>query len=182
MNSLLVTKLKSIVVRGIIKAINDEAARQMCTATLLAGETKDRIERLQQFGVSSNCPAGASGVFVAVGADRSRLVCIGENHPDYRPTGLKAGETKLYDAFNQFVHLQESGVIEINAAGELLIKAPTKVRIETPIFEVTGEIIDNVDTDGQSMADMRSVYNVHTHAENDSGGPTDTPNQQMGGV
>jgi len=178
----LITKLKSVVVRGVIRAINDEAARQMCTVTLLAGETKDRIERLQQFGFSSNCPSGASAVFVAVGADRARLVCIGENHPDYRPTGKKEGETIVYDAFDQFIHLQKSGVIEINAAGELLIKAPIKVRIETTRLEVTGDIVDNVDTDGQSMADMRETYNIHKHPENDSGGPTDEPNEQMGGA
>lgn len=177
----LINKLKGMIVRGVIKSINDSGSRQMVVATLLAGEVKDRIERIQQFGMSSNPPAGASGVFAAAAADRSRLVCIGENHPAHRPKNLPAGETKLYDAFEQFVHLRASGVIEINAAGTVLINAPAKVRMVTAVLEVTGDIVDNCDTDGQSMSDMRDTYNTHVHPENDSGGPTDVPNQQMGG-
>lgn len=177
----IINKLKGLVVRGVIKSINDTGARQMVVATLLAGEVKDRIERIQQFGMSSHPPSGAAAVFAAVAADRSRLVCIGENHPTHRPTDLVAGETQIYDAFEQFIHLQQSGVIYINAAGELRIVAPTKVRIETPQLEVTGEIIDKVDSSGQSMSGMRATYNTHTHPENDGGGPTNVPIQTMGG-
>lgn len=187
MISQIINKLKSLIVRGVIKSINDGSARQMVVASLLYGELKDRIERVQQFGFSSVPPAGASAIFGAVAADRNRLVCLGENHPEYRPTGKAVGETIIYDAFEQFIHLQESGQIEITAAGTVLINAPTKLRIVSPLVEITGDlqvigdINDRYGAGGMSMNDMRTVYNTHKHPENDSGGPTNIPNEQMEG-
>jgi len=61
----------------------------------------------------------------------------------------------------------------------LLIKASTKVRIESPQLEATGEIIDLVEGTGRTMSGMRSIYNGHVHPENDNGGPTGQPTQGM---
>jgi hypothetical protein len=42
----------------------------------------------------------------------------------------------------------------------------------TPLLEVTGDIIDNAATNPHTMAQMRSIYNTHTHP---------VPNVQLGG-
>ena len=49
-------------------------------------------------------------------------------------------------------------------------------------IEATGNITDNCDSGGVSMAQMRVTYNGHNHKENgDGGGITDETLQQMGG-
>lgn len=54
-----------------------------------------------------------------------------------------------------------------------------KARFEMPI-ESTGDIRDNCDSSGKTMAEMRTTYNGHTHKENgDGGGITDKPGQPM---
>lgn len=191
----IINKLKSMIVRGTILSVNDTGSRQEVTAKLSLGETKDRIERIEQFGFSSVPPSGAAGVFLEVAATRSRMVCIGDSHYTHCPRGKQIGESIQYDAFGQFIHLQASGVIEINASGQLVIKAPTKVlietaeleiqatskvRMETPLLEITGDIKDNCDASGTTMGEMRNTYNTHTH-DGDSGGTTGTPDQTMGG-
>ena len=82
----------------------------------------------------------------------------------------------LNGAPSQFIHFLESG-INIKSTGQVTMDC-TKLRVNASI-EATGDITDTVDSGGRSMAGMRSVYNSHTHNENDSGGPTDPPNQDM---
>lgn len=179
----IVNRLKSAIARGIIHLVNDAAGRQFCQITILAGEVKANVERPQHFGFTSNPPPGTAAVIAFIGADRGKPVVIGDNDPATRKKSLKSGESAQYDALGQFVYLKDDGSIEIESGGVLLIRSAEKVRMETAQLEVTGEIIDRVDADGQSMAAMRAVYNVHTHDENDGHdhSPTDEPNQQMGG-
>lgn len=60
------------------------------------------------------------------------------------------------------------------------VQAATKVRLETPLLEVTGDIKDKCDSSGKTMSGMRTTYNSHNHNENNTvGGPTNLPNQAM---
>ena len=74
----------------------------------------------------------------------------------------------------------------------LRVVATQKIIFETPLGEFTqdvdiggkltvgGDITDQTVTGNtQTVAGMRSVYNSHDHAENDNGGPTSAPNQEM---
>ncbi|MBK67928.1 MAG: hypothetical protein CMP22_07330 [Rickettsiales bacterium] len=182
-----VNKLKSIIIRGNLMSVDDTNARQRCGATLLAGESHDSIERIQSFGFSSVPPAGASAIFSAVAADRTRLVCLGENHLSHRPKNNKVGETIIYDAFTQFIHLKATGVIEISATGDLLITAPGRVLITSPVVEMTGDlkvkgdIIDRYESNSRTSNNMREIFDLHTHHENDANGETNPPTQKMGG-
>lgn len=178
----IINRLKSILARGIIQMVADEGGRQFCQITVLAGEHKNNVERIQHFGFTSNPPSGSAAVIGFIGADRGKPVVLGDNDPATRKKGLAAGESSSYDAFGQYVYLKKDGSIEIRTNGDLLIKSADKVRIETDQLEVTGEIIDHVDDDGRSMSYMRERYDEHDHDENDSGGPTDEPNQKMGGA
>lgn len=183
MMSQVVNRLKSAIARGIIHLVSDEAGRQFCQVTILAGETKAKVERIQRFGFTSSPPAGTAAVIAFLGGDRSKPVIIGDNDPGTRKKGLNSGESAQYDASGQFIYIKDDGSIEIKTNGVLLIRSAEKVRMETAQLEVTGEIIDHVDSDGQSMSGMRDVYNSHDHDENDghNHSPTDEPNQQMGG-
>lgn len=181
MIDLIINKLKSIISRGVLHKVADDGGRQFCQVSLLKNEVKNGVERIQAFGHSSVPPPDTAVIVAFVGADRGRPIIIGDNHSTYRKKGLNAGENALYDAFGQYLYFKNDGSIEVKTGGTLTIKSATKVRMETPVLEVTGDIIDNVDGDGQSMASMRAVFNIHTHKENDAPNDTNTPTQTMGG-
>jgi phage gp45-like len=62
--------------------------------------------------------------------------------------------------------------VEIDGATTVTINAATKIRAVTPRFECTGDIVDNCDSTGRSMAADRVIYDSHTHP---------VPNVQLGG-
>ncbi|MCQ4384175.1 hypothetical protein, partial [Clostridioides difficile] len=61
----------------------------------------------------------------------------------------------------------------VNDATIVTINAATKVRMVTPRFECTGDIVDNCDTTGGSMAADRVIFDEHEHnVRNVQGGTT----------
>lgn len=193
----IINRLKSILARGIIQLVNDEGGRQLCQVTVLAGEVKENVDRIQQFGFTSNPPAGTAAIIGFIGADRGKPVILGDNNPEERKKGLNAGESAAYDAFDQYIYLKNDGSIEIQTNGLLTIKSADKVFMETELLEVTGgittgegasiggsltavgDITDRNGSGGISMSAMRGVYDEHDHDETQA--TTQTPNQEMGG-
>lgn len=91
---------------------------------------------------------------------------------DAKPVSASTVQLRSDDG-NLFVEMDSGG-------GLLRIVSPTKVRMECPRLEVTGDIIDHCDQQGHTAQDMRSIYNSHTHP-NVQSGPANTgvPNQQQ---
>lgn len=79
------------------------------------------------------------------------------------------------------IQLQCGGGVTINinrASGQVTVAANSKIRFDTPLLEVTGEVKDLCDTIGKTMSDMRNIYNMHTHSD-PQGGSVGIPNQAM---
>ena len=67
-------------------------------------------------------------------------------------------------------------VVVITGAGlPLTISNVGTVRAETARFEVTGDIIDNCDSQSRTMAAFRQVYNSHVHPDPQGGNTGTTP-------
>ena len=106
----------------------------------------------------------------------------------YRKKGLTEGEVALYTdegdelVFNRgrIVRLNAGSAVEVTAP-KVTITASTSITLATPDVFATGNIKAQGDiSDGTgSMQAMRDTYNGHKHDENDSGGPTETPSQEM---
>ncbi|CQH16507.1 phage baseplate assembly protein domain-containing protein [Yersinia mollaretii] len=134
-------------------------------------EVHSNTPRLAEFGFSSGLPAGSDVVIGFLGGDRSSGLIIASNHPAYRHTGLKAGETVIYSQWGQFIKLTENGVIIeahhqpviINNATEVTVNASVKVRLNTPLLEVSGDIIDNAGSNSATLKTLRDAYNSHNH-------------------
>ena len=84
----------------------------------------------------------------------------------------------------QYVQFNSSGItitspnnVTVNAP-TAVVNASTNVTMNTPILKVSGDIIDNYSTNTHSMAQMRSLYNSHTHSD-PQGGNTGTPSNSM---
>ncbi|KAB0554024.1 phage baseplate assembly protein V [Pantoea stewartii subsp. stewartii] len=129
--------------------------------------------RLAEFGFSSAPPIGSDVLVASLGGDRSSPIVIATNHRGSRLTGLKAGETAIYNQTGMYVKLTASG-IEVEAKGQsvtvsdattVTINASTGVVMNTPSLKVSGDVIDNTGSGNAStLKQLRDAYNDHTHA------------------
>lgn len=161
--------------RCIMRAISDTKAVQLVQIQVLADETQDDVERIQQYGFTSVPLPGAEGVAVFVGGNRDHGLVIACEDRRYRIKGLEGGEVALYDDQGQFVHFKRDGLLHM--------KANIKVLIEVPDMELAGDLkvngqiigdqnitaAGNVADQGgtKTMAGMRAAYN--SHAGHDAG-------------
>ncbi|WP_145547750.1 phage baseplate assembly protein domain-containing protein [Yersinia massiliensis] len=154
-------------------------------------EVRDNTPRLAEFGFSSGLPAGADVVIGFLGGDRSSAVIIGSNHQSFRHAGLNTGETVIYSQWGQYIKLTEAGVIieangqpvTVNNATEVTINASEKVRLNTPLLEVSGDIIDNAGSNSTTLKTLREAYNTHNHQlKNVQGGSSTLTSEVTGKV
>lgn len=174
-------------IRAVSSGIGLATRIQRLNAEGLAGESLQDVELFQQFGFTSGVPAGAQLIVVPLGGRTSAAVVVATEHGAYRFRVDAAGEAAVYNQWGDAIHLRRDRVIHVKAQVQMLVDAP-ELRVNGKIH-ATGEITtdanvtaagDVSDQGGEkSMAGMRDVYNGHTHPENDEGGPTDQPNQQM---
>lgn len=172
-------RLRLMVGRAVVTAINDGGKIQTAQVRLLDGEVRDGVEVLMQYGLHSNAPGKREGIYLSVGGDRDHGVLINVADRQFRMTSLAPGELALRDDLGQMVYLTREGIVIDGAGLPILMTNTPKVRMETLRLEVTGDIVDHCDNGGHSMASMRDVYNGHAHHENDSGGETNAPTQTM---
>jgi len=64
-------RIMLIIGRAVIKAVNDDSKMQALQISLLNGELRDGVERVQNYGFTSHPHNGAEGVCLFVGGDRS---------------------------------------------------------------------------------------------------------------
>jgi phage baseplate assembly protein V len=145
----------------------------------------DNVPIIGAFGFASAAPLGAEVLVVRCGADRSQSVGIATNHQDSRPRNLQPGDAALYDVRGRTVRLDADGMtidakngpVKIVNATTVTIKAATKVRIEAPILECTGDIVAQADGTQVSLQALHDAYNAHVHTGVQTGtaktGPTD---------
>lgn len=167
--------------RGRVSApANDSGPVQLVQVQVNELETIDNLRRIAEFGFTSMLPSGTDVVMAFIGGDRSNGVIVGSNHQSSRPRGLQAGETMIFSQDGKQVYLTASGGIIVKANGQpvevdgattVTINAATKVRMVTPLLECTGDIVDNCDTTGRSMAAERQIFDIHKHnVQNVQGG------------
>lgn len=162
--------------RGVFSRLTKSEGMHQAQIEGLAGETIE-TDRPQPFGFKTS-PIGGDAIFVCVGGNRDHALVIMIDDRSC-PVSLGAGETCVYNANGDYVHFKVAGEIEVSAKQNITLKAPEKVRIESPLLEITGQIIDNCDTNSKTMQAMRQTYDTHDHVETNS--VTRTPQQKMGG-
>jgi phage gp45-like len=133
-------------------------------------ETIDNLQTLNLYGFASHAPTGSDALAMFGNGDRSNGVIVATANQAARPRNQPMGEVSLHDDKGNIITLHQDGTIEIVCS--------TKVRMVTPRLEVTGDIIDHCDSQSHTDADMREIYNTHTHGGVQEGGSnTGVPNQ-----
>lgn len=169
--------------RGRVTYVDDSGPVQKVQVRLSGLETSDGRLRMMEFGFTSNPPDGTDVLALHISGDRSAGTVFATNHQQSRPTGLAPGESKLYSQDGKYVYMTAGGGISVFANGQpvnvtgatiVTVVASEKVIADTPLFQCTGDIQDNCQTNGETMASMRTNYNKHGHpvAEVQSGGDT----------
>lgn len=180
-------RIGNMLARGTVSAVNGGKKLRTLQIRMMSGETKDNVEHFEPYGFTSEVKPGSEPIAAFFDGDRSHGVVLVVADRRYRLTGMQSGEVALYDDQGQKVYLTRDGIV-IDGAGKPLViqnvptatvKSATKVRLETPLLEVTGEVKDKCDSSGKTMSGMRATYNGHTHHENDAHGDTNNPAQQM---
>lgn len=166
----LARRIRLMAGRAILTLVDDATKMQGVQVKLLDGEVCNNVDRVQEYGFTSVPLPGAEGIYLALGGSRDNGVIVASDDRRYRPKNLQPGEVALYTHDGTMIVLKVGGIIEHTAA--------TKVRMITPLLEVTGEIKDRCDADGMTLEAMRNTYNGHTHP-GDSGGTTGAPSQGM---
>ncbi|MTD32418.1 phage baseplate assembly protein V [Paludibacterium denitrificans] len=125
-------KLRLMVARGIVNLVNDAGGLQMLQISALDGETRDEVERVQNFGHTGNPPMAATPIMVAVAGSRDHLVAVAVDHEDSRPKGLQPGESATYNAFGVLFKYDQDGNATLTCKN-LIVDASEGIQFNTPL-------------------------------------------------
>lgn len=104
-------KIRLMVARGIVKLVQDSGL-QLMQLDLLDEETRDGVERVQNYGHRGHPPQGSTVATVAVGGSRDHLVVVACEHPDHVPP-LESGESAMYAMFGQLFKMDKEGNVTL---------------------------------------------------------------------
>lgn len=180
-------KLHGMVARCVLRLASDGLKMQEVQVGVLADETIDGMERVQNYGLTSVPLPGAEGIAVFLGADRAHGVVIAMDDRRYRLKGLKGGEVALYTDEGDSLIFKRGRIAELNT-NIFRVNAAERTEFNTPAFtmtspgggattaSITGSLhaTGNIATDADHVAGAVSLRG-HVHPENDSGGPTSPP-------
>ncbi|NKB37849.1 MAG: phage baseplate assembly protein V [Gammaproteobacteria bacterium] len=148
--------------RGVIKLLAEENGKILVQASLMKGEVRDSLELFQHYGFASMPLDGAEMAGVFVGGNRHHGLIIATEDKRYRLQGMEKGEVALYSDEGDYIHFKRNNEIHIGAS--------TKLRIDSPLVEFTGDVditgsvqVDtNINADG-TIIDGAGNTNNHSH-------------------
>lgn len=143
-----------MITRAVIETVKDGKGMQLVKLKLLAGETRDDIERFQNFGFSSNPPVGSEALSLAVGGNREHLIVVAVEDRRVRVKNLKNGESIVYTDDGTIIHLKKAGEVEILAA--------TKIDVKVPEINLGAGTLEKI-INGEAF---KTLYNAQTHNGN----------------
>ena len=120
--------------RGKVARVQAGGGVQKIQVEGLDGETVQDLEHAENFGFTSNPPAGSDCVVVPLGGKTSHGIIVTTTNGAYRITGLSDGETAVYNADGAKMVLKKGRVIESDC-DKLNIKAPNGVNITSEKVE-----------------------------------------------
>jgi phage baseplate assembly protein V len=105
----IINKIKAGIGKALIESVVDTGAIQLVKIQLMENEIQDGVERIQNYGLTSNPPAGSECVPVFVGGSRDHGVAVAVDCGAFRVTGLASGEVCVYSKFGQKILLKANG-------------------------------------------------------------------------
>lgn len=141
-------KIKSAVGKALIEAVADGKQIQLVKISGLDNETQSDIERVQEYGMTSNPPTGSEAVVLYVGGSKDHGIVIKTDSGEFRVQSLASGEVCVYSQFGQKILLDQNGeIISSNSGGKTTLDS-------------SGVFIAGDGTDDIATAETIDKYNV----------------------
>jgi len=150
-------RIRLIAARAVVHLIDDAAKLQLLQVEVLSGETRDQVERFQEYGYTS-CPLpGAEAVALSIDANRNHMVAIKVDDRRYRKTNLKPGEVAMYTDEGDYILMKRGRIIEVNSGAHVKVIAP-QCTIDAASTHITGTLqIDGAITCGSTVAAIGQI-------------------------
>jgi len=174
-------RIMMTVARGLLEAVQDDKGVQLTKISLFHEEVREGVERIQNFGFTSNPPVDSELVAVFVGGNREHGFVVATDHRASRKKNLQPGECAIYTDDGTYLILKKGGIVEVKAAASLTVDIPEatftgKVTVQGDLSvdgkaDVTGNVTSsaNVIGGGTDLAAVKVFGTSHTHI---SGAPT----------
>lgn len=116
-------RILGVLRRGELEQTNDQEGVQLSKVSLLNGEVRSDLERLQNYGLTSHPPEGCEVLTGFVGGDQEHGFVLSCDEREKRLKGLAAGEVALWtDEEGQYLVLKRGGKVEISNGQFELVK------------------------------------------------------------
>lgn len=112
----------NLLARGVVSRADDGTKLQTLQVTVGEDETRDGLERFQQYGLTSVPEPDAEAVVLFPGGRRDVGYVLAVDDRRYRLTGLATGEVALYSKSGASVVLKADGSVEVNPAPGQVVK------------------------------------------------------------
>lgn len=174
-------RIRLLVGRCVLDAVDDSLQRQNVQVRLLSGESASEIEHFQQAGFTSIPLPGATGLYLATGGKRTSLAAFLLENKERRKKDLKPGESCIYHIGedDHYFILENDGVARL-VCKRFLVEASEEVIFDTPKATFTHDIETggNATFAGTSSAADHLSDGIsakgHNHTDGD-GEPTSPP-------
>lgn len=144
-------RIVNMLARAVVSTIDDSQQAQLLKLAILDGETRDEIERLQNYGFTSHPKSGAEAFVAFVGGRRDHGVALVVEDRRYRIVNLESGEVAVYDHTGSKILLRQNGNIELTPSSGVVSL--------TGDLNVSGTVTGSTDVVGGG----KSLKN-HTHS------------------
>lgn len=120
-------RVRLMIARAVVTAIDDTGKIQTAQVKLLDGEVRDGIEILHQYGFTSIPHGKPESLYFSAGGDRDHgvMICVADRQ--FRLKSIAPGEVALYDDLDQKVHLTRDGIV---------VYTPLKCRVDAEHIEL----------------------------------------------
>lgn len=152
--------------RGTVTTSDANAALRVLQGVLWGDEVRDNLEHMEPFGFSSEplLDGKTDAIVLFMGSDKGRGMVLSVSDRRYRITGMKAGETAIYDNKGRHVYLKEDGIeiegkdspITVHTTSSVTVTASANVNviassatIDAPTTTITGTLTVNGEIVGQ---------------------------------
>lgn len=157
-------RIALLISRGVVRLSDDSSGgNQRLQVTVGANETREKLERVQNYGLASRPLSGSEAVVLFPNGSRDFGLVIAVDDRRYRLKPLEEGEVALYTDEGDKIHIQRGGTIVIQAA--------SKVQVTAPSVELGEGTLESA-LNGQSF---QALFNAHTHTTTSPGNPTSPP-------
>ena len=134
-------RIQLMVGRCVLAVVDDSKGIQTVQVEVLGGVLED-VQRLQNYGMSSNPPEGSKGVMASICGNREDSVIIAMDNQEFRIKNLAPGESVLYDNLGQLIHLKKDGSIKILATKKINLDSTEEINLTTPLVKSTTDLTD----------------------------------------